>query len=216
MPVPRDLGALFNITEKALRQDVAGVFGQLTDAMVRAAMEKLRKDALTPLLANAGNGQTMLDTLPMFHASHNNKAAAGGALSITTLSAGRQALRLQVDKQAARLAIEPWALVVHPAQETTAQQLIADLAANQVSSVNPFSGKLELIVEPGLTSTTGWYLVADPADYEGLAIATLEGLEAPSIQTRPAWNTIGLEMRVVWALDARFVETATWYFNAGV
>lgn len=125
-------------------------------------------------------------------------------------------MRLQVDSQGAKLAVDPWALVVHPAQETLAQQLLASLDATQVSDVNPFGdGKLELIVEPGLTSATGWYLVGDPGAYEGLAVATLEGLEMPSIQTRVAWSTIGLEMRVVWALDARFVETATWYFNAG-
>lgn len=215
MPVPRDLGAVFNITERALRQDVSGVFGQLADAMLRATMEKLRTDTLLPLLANSGNGQTMRDGQPMFHSSHNNRAASGAALSVATLSTARQGLRLQVDSQGARLAVEPWALLVHPAQETVAQQLLADLAASQVSNVNPFSGKLELIVEPGLTSTTGWYLIGDPAAYEGLTVATLEGLEGPSIQTRPAWNTLGLEMRLVWALDARFVETATWYFNPG-
>ena len=215
MPIPRDLGAIFNITERALRQDVSGVFDQIKDAMVRAAVEKLRNDTLVPLLANSGNGQTMADGQPMFHSSHNNKAASGGALSVTTLSAARQALRLQVDKRGTKLAIEPWALVVHPAQETVAQQLLADLAASQVSNVNPFSGKLDLIVEPGLTSSTGWYLIGDPATYEGLAVATLEGLEQPSIQTRDAWTSIGQEMRLVWALDARFVETATWYFNAG-
>lgn len=215
MPVPRDLGALFNITEKALRQDVSGVFNQLTDAMVRAAMEKLRTDTLAPLLANSGNGQTMLDGKAMFHADHGNRATAGTALDITNLSAARQAMRLQVDKQGARLAVEPWALVVHPARETIAQQLLAQIDATSVSDVNPFGGKLELIVEPGLTNDKGWYLVANPADYEGLAVATLEGLETPSIQSRPAWGTIGLEMRVVWALDARFVETATWYYNPG-
>lgn len=215
MPIPRDLGGIFNITERALRNDVSGVFSQLRDAMVRATVEKLRNDTLVPLLANSGNGQTMADGQPVFHASHNNKAASGGALSVTTLSAARQALRLQVDSRGAKLAIEPWALVVHPAQETVAQQLLADLAASQVSNVNPFSGKLELIVEPGLTSSTGWYLIGDPAVYEGLAVATLEGFEQPSIQTRDAWTTIGMEMRLVWALDARFVETATWYFNAG-
>lgn len=215
MPVPRDLGGIFNITERALRNDVSGVFGQVKDGMVRAAVEKLRNDTLVPLLANSGNGQTMADGNPMFHSSHNNKAASGGALSVTTLSAARVALRTQVDSRGAKLAIEPWALVVHPAQETAAQQLLADLAASQVSNVNPFSGKLELIVEPGLTSTTGWYLIGDPASYEGLVVATLEGLEQPSIQTRDAWSTIGMELRMIWALDARFVETATWYFNAG-
>lgn len=207
----RDLAA--QAARVSLDYDQRGNLVRVTDeralAVLRCAYERMLLAGGEPQLLRVADGQ------PMFHASHNNKAASGGALSVTALSAARQALRLQVDSRGAKLAIEPWALVVHPAQETVAQQLLADLAASQVSNVNPFSGKLGLIVEPGLTSSTGWYLIGDPATNEGLAVATLEGFEQPSIQTRDAWTTIGMEMRLVWALDARFVETATWYFNAG-
>lgn len=215
LPVPRDLGAIFNITRRAMVQDFSGVFSRIADSMNRAAIEKLRNDTLAPLLANSGNGMTMRSGQPMFSAANNNKAASGGALSITTLSAARQAMRLQADSRGAKLAIEPWALLVHPAQETLAQQLLTSISAQQTGNVNPFGGALELLVEPGLTSTTGWYLIADPAQYDGLTIATLEGQEAPDIQTRDSWSTLGAEMRMVWALDCRFIETATWYFNPG-
>lgn len=105
--------------------------------------------------------------------------------------------------------------MVPPELETTAQQVIAQIQATKVSDANPFSGQLEIIVEPGLTNATAWYLIADPSQNEGLTWATLDGLTAPRVESKPGWNTLGMEFRVVWALDAAFTETATWYRNPG-
>jgi hypothetical protein len=105
---------------------------------------------------------------------------------------------------------------VVPAElETLAQQVVAEITAATIDNVNPFSGSLQVIVEPGLTSATGWYLVADPSRYDGLAHAFLDGQRSPRVETRAGWNTLGTEMRLVWALDAKFIETATWFRNAG-
>ena len=175
----------------------------------------LRRVAGAPLLANGGAGQNMADGNPLFHSSHGNLAASGAALSLTTLSAARTAMRKQTGLAGELLAIEPWALVVPAELETLAQQILADIQATKTSDANPFGGQLELIVEPGLTSATAWYVIANPATYEGLTWATLEGLDAPRVESKPGWNTLGMEFRVVWALDAAFTEHATWYRNPG-
>jgi phage/plasmid primase, P4 family, C-terminal domain len=111
--------------------------------------------------------------------------------------------------------VEPWALVVPAELETVAQQVLAEIAAAAVSDVNPFSGTLELIVEPGLTSATGWYLIGNPALHDGLAHAFLDGQSAPRIETRAGWNTLGMEFRLTWAVDAKFIGTASWFRNPG-
>ncbi len=216
-PVIRDFAAGFAITNKALANDATavGLLNDIGNRMAQGAVERKRAVLLEPLLANAGAGQTMSDGQPMFHPTHGNLAASGAAISVATLTTARTAMRRMRGVRGELLAVTPWALVVPPELETVAQQVLADLAASTVATVNPFSGSLEIIVEAGLTSPTAWYVVADPATYDGHVHAFLDGLTAPRIETRAAWNTLGTEMRLVWALDAKFIETATWYRNPG-
>lgn len=57
--------------------------------------------------------------------------------------------------------------------------------------MNPFSGKLVLVVEPRLTSAKRWYLSADPASVDGLEFAYLEGSEASKSKHAPALRPTG-------------------------
>lgn len=214
-PTPRDFGSMFNISQRAIVNDDLGLFQQITNQMVAGATERFRRVLLEPLLANSGLGNTMSDGFPVFHASHKNLAASGSALSIEAVSAARVALRSQTGKQGELYGYEPWALVVPAQLETTAQQIVAQITAATVSEVNPFSGKLEVIVEAGLTDPKAWYLIADPAKHDGHAHAFLEGRSAPSVESREGWNNLGLEFRLVWALDARFVSYSSWFKNPG-
>lgn len=151
----------------------------------------------------------------MFHADHKNLAAAGAALNVTSLSEARLALRSQRGQSGEYYAIEPWALVVPPQLETVAQQVLAEINATKTADVNPFSGALELIVEVGLTSPTAWYLIGNPASSDGLAYSYLDGQAGPRVESKPGWETLGTEFRLVWALDARFVSYASWFRNPG-
>lgn len=215
LPQVRDFASLFNITNKAMVNDRLDLLTDIADRMAQGAIERLRAVLLEPLLANAGAGQTMADGQAMFHSTHGNLIASGTALSITSLTAMRVKLRKMVGLQGEILAVEPWALVVPAELETLAQQLVATINAATFDDANPFSGRLEIIVEPGLTSATAYYLIGNPAQYDGLAHAFLDGQRAPRIESRPGWNTLGLELRSSWALDARFIETATWIKNPG-
>lgn len=214
-PTLRDFAGAFTISNKALMNDDLDMFDQAALRMTEACIQVQRSVLLEPLAANAGAGQTMADGLAMFHVSHGNLAATASALSVTSLTVARTALRKQVGPAGELLAIEPFALVVPAEQETVAQQVVASIQATKIADVNPFAGSLEIIVEPGLTSSTAWYLIADPGRYEGLTWATLDGMDAPRVESRPGWNTLGMEFRVTWAIDAAFTETATWYRNAG-
>lgn len=215
-PSPRDFGAIFAMTNKAIyNDDLAMLTGQIGRQMVAGANERFRRVLLEPLLAGSGLGHLMADGKTVFHADHGNLASSGAAISVTSLNAARVALRSQRGSQGEYYAIEPWALVVPPQLETTAQQVLADINATKVSDVNPFSGTLELIVEPGLTSETAWYLIGNPATTDGLAYSFLDGQKAPKVESKQGWNTLGIEFRLVWALDARFVSYASWYRNPG-
>lgn len=214
-PVPRDFGSMFTISQKAIINDDLGLFDQIASRMVAGSTERLRRVLLEPLLANGGLGHQMNDGLPVFHADHRNLAGTRAALSIASLSEARIALRSQRGSQGELYGYEPYALIVPPQLETLAQQIVAQITAATVSEVNPFAGKLEIIVEAGLTDPAAWYLIADPSKHDGHAHAFLEGRNAPDVQSKEGWHTLGLEFRLVWALDARFVSYSSWFKNPG-
>lgn len=215
---PDDYANIFSVSRQALQNDstALGLLADMGTKMVQGSVGRFRQVLLAPLLANSGLGQAMTDTLTLFHATHGNVAGTATALSVTSLSTARTAMRRQIGLKGEILALEPSALLVPPELETTAQQLVAQLLATKTSDVNPFANGLQIIVEPGLTSAIARYLLADPTRYDGLTFAYLEGQSAPSVETRDGWNTLGMEYRLVWAVGAAFIETASWYRNAGV
>ncbi len=215
LPRVRDFGIGFALTQAAIVNNQTGLLSDISSNMQRGATERLRLTLLEPLQANAGAGQNMADGNPVFTVGRGNTIAVGTVLSVASLSVARTALRNAKGSRGETFALKPWAIVTSPAQETLAQQVLASLQANQVSNVNPFGGALELIIEPGLTSQTAWYLLADPAFNDGLTHAFLSGQKTPIIESRPGWNTLGMEFRLIWSLDAKFVETATWFRNPG-
>jgi len=215
LPRLRDFGVGMSISNQALVNDRFDLLTDIASNMRRGAVERLRLILLEPLQANAGAGQNMADGNPMFTVGRGNLAAAGAVLSIATLSTARNALRTARGTRGEALNTKPWAILTHPLQETLAQQVLTQIAANQVSNVNPFGGQLELIIEPGLTSTTAWYLLGNPTITDGLTHAFLSGQSTPKVESRTGWETLGMDFRLVWALDAKFIETATWFRNPG-
>lgn len=217
LPRVRDFAIAINFSNQAMVNDstATGLLNQIADRMVAGNVERLRALLPEPLLANAGAGQTMAGGVAMFHADHGNLAGTPAALDVTSLSVARTAMRRQKGMKGALLSVEPWGLIVPPELETVAQQLLAEIDATKFSDANRFTGALELIVEPGPTDPKAWYVCGDPGRYDGLAHAFLDGQTTPRIEGRAGWETLGLEFRSVWTLDAKFIETATWYRNAG-
>lgn len=213
-PVPDTFAALFRASHKMFIQDDLGILTQIGVKMAQGAVERQRRVLLDALEDNAGLGNLMADGKPVFHADHGNRASTGSALDVDSLGAARTAQRTQKGKQGEIYNIEPWALMVPPALETTAQKVLAEIDATKISDVNPFGGQLELIVEPGLASASAWYLIGDPGRYDGLAWSSLEG-EGPRVESKPGWETLGMDFRLVWDLDARFVHYASWFKNPG-
>lgn len=213
-PQPRDLGAIFRLSQQAVINDRIGLLADIAKPMLMGAREAERRIMVEPLAANGGLGQTLADGHPVFHASHGNIATTPAALGEGTLSAARVALRSQRGPKGEHLNIAPWALVVPPQLETVAQKLIATITPAATDDVNPFTG-LQLIVEVGLSSPTAWYLIGNPAQFDGLAYSYLDGRGAPSVEAKPGWEWLGWEYRLIWALDAKFVDHRAWYLNPG-
>ena len=115
---------------------------------------------------------------------------------ITLSAANRVTMRSRTDLDGKTLiSATPRYLLVSPALETDAEKLLAAIYATQLSDVNPFTGKLQLLVEPRLGSSLDWFLFADPARLPCLAHAYLSGAQGVPIQRQDAWNTLGLSFR---------------------
>lgn len=203
------------ITRQVLVNDDLGAFADLARRMGQGAAETEARILVTLLEANSGNGPTLSDSKALFHADHGNKAASGAAISDTTLSAARLALRTQKGIEGRVIRVTPKNLLVPPALETVAEKWLATIAPATAADVNPFSGAMSLVVEPRLTSATRWYVTADPGEIDGLEFAYLSGNEGPQVESRSGWDVDGVEIRVILDFGAGFIDHRGWFQNPG-
>jgi hypothetical protein len=203
------------ITRQVLVNDDLGAFSDLARRMGQGAAETEARVLVDLLEANTGNGPKLSDNKTLFHADHGNKAGSGAAISDTTLSAARLALRTQKGIEDRIIRVTPKNLLVPPALETDAEKWLATVAPAKAADVNPFSGSLSLVVEPRLSSATRWYVTADPGEIDGLEYAYLSGNEGPQVESRSGWDVDGVEIRVILDFGAGFVDHRGWFMNAG-
>lgn len=202
-------GRIFGITRQALVNDDLGAFTDIPAQLARTASALEARTLADVVVANAA----LSDGTALFHASHGNLLTAA-SLGVPALSDARKAMRAQVGLAGELISATPRYLVVGPALETAAEQLLASIAAAKVSDVNPFSSKLELVVEarlPGLA----WYLAASPSEVDGLEYCYLEGEEGPQIESRAGFDVDGLEVKVRLDFAAAFVDHRGWVKNPG-
>jgi len=187
---------IFALTRQALINDDLGAFGEFVRNFGVAAAETEAQQLTALLLANSGAGATMRDTHPLFHTAHGNIAGAAAAISVTSLGTARQAMRDQKGIDGVTpINAAPRFLQVGSAYETAAEQYVALLSATTAADVNPFSGKLQVLVEPRLEATA-WRLFADPNIVPVLEYAYLESAQGPQLMLREGFNVMGMEFRV--------------------
>jgi hypothetical protein len=191
---------LFSITREALVNDDLGAFADFGRAYGIAAANVEGQELVDLLYGAAGVGPDMNDTKALFHTDHSNLALAPAAISGTTFTAARLALRTATDVDGVTI-IEtaPRYLVVPAELETTAETYLATLYPAQATDVNPFSGKFELIVVPqlGAKSITAWWIFGDPAVVPALEYSYLSGAEGVQVDSRAGFEVLGMEFRAV-------------------
>lgn len=208
-------GKIIAISRQVLVNDDLGWTADMARRMGQDAAAFEAQTLVDLLISGSGAGPVMADTVRLFHANHANLAASGAALSVTSLGAARLAMRKQKSLSGQIISAEPRFLVVPAELETLAEQLIAQLTPTAVGDVNAFAGKLQLVVEPRLTSATRWYVVADPAQIEGLEYSYLAGAQGPQIETKAGFEIDGVMTKIRLDFGAGFVDHRGWYANPG-
>jgi hypothetical protein len=124
-------------------------------------------------------------------------------------------MRTQKGLNGELLQIEPRFILVHPKREAEARMAVGAIVPATADDVNPFSGALDVVVDPRLADVDAWFVVADPGRFDGLAHAFLNGQRRPRIESREGWDRLGMEWRLIWPMAARFVSPYSWFKNPG-
>lgn len=203
---------IFSLTRNALINDDLSGLADWSRAAGRAAAETENQIIVNLLLSNPTIGE---DDLSLFHASHNNLALTGSPLSVDSLSDARKAMRKQKAFGGKLPAgVTPSFLVVGPELETDAEKILATLSATTASDVNPFSNRLELLVEPRIEDHS-WFVFAAPTNAPVIEYAHLSSAPGPQIAYREGFETLGVDYRVVLDFGAGVVDFRGAYRNPG-
>lgn len=177
-------GNTVSLTRRAILADDLGLFGRIARKIGYRAAMKAEALAYGVLTGNAN----MSDGVALFHASHNNLAGSGGALSKATLAAAFAAIQKQTDANGSKLAITPKFVLVGPDEAVEAEILTASTidpsSTNTMGQTNFFKNKgLVAISSPFIdTTNNGFFLIADPSSCDTIEIDFLNGKETPTIE----------------------------------
>ena len=210
-------GRIFGIGRQAIVNDNLSAFSDIGRLFASTAAQFEAQFLVDLITGNNGVGPVMSDNKKLFDAAHNN-LAANGAISDTTLAAARLALRSQKGLDGKTPIDIPAKFLVAPAAlESTAEKYLASIYPAQAANVNPFAGKLTLIVDPRLDakSATRWYVAADPVLFPSIEYAYLAGNEGVQVETRAGFEVDGVQIRARLDFGAGALDFRGVYANAG-
>jgi phage head maturation protease len=198
-------GKVFSISRQALINDDLGAFTELAAKLGRASAEFEAGQLVSLLTSNP----VMSDSIALFHASHGNLIGTGSVIATASLTEALKLMRLQKGLDGKTpIDATPKFLVVPAALEIVAKQYLTQISPATASAVNPFTGSLELVVDPRLDakSATAWYLAADPTLLDTIEYSHLDGEPGPQIESRAGFDVDGVEMRVRLDFGAGVVD----------
>ena len=200
-------GREFAMTREMVINDDLGAFNRIARAFGQSAKRKINELPYAILVAN-GN---MADGHALFEATyHKNYAAAAGALSVTSLATAFASFRRQTDLSGEQiLNIVPKFLIIPPELEVVARQLInsaMDPVLTNSAAVNPFAGRLQIVVDAELTDATDWFLAADPNQIDTIEVCFLSGARGPVLESMEDWPTDAIRYKVRIDVGAKAID----------
>lgn len=188
-------GGGFSLSWESIVNDDLSALTQLPTRLAQGASDT--EDYLATQLLTDGSGP---------HGTYFNSTAAGGAtnlltgnpvLSTTALSDALTAIGSRKDSEGRPIAINGYVLVVPPALEVTARNILGaseiriTTGTQEMIVGNWLSGKVTLVVDPWLPvidtvrGNTAWYIVPAPTSARpSLVLGFLQGHETPDLRVK--------------------------------
>lgn len=208
------VGKIIGLTRQAIINDDLSAFTRLP-AMFATSAANYESDTVYGILtANA----PLADGVALFHANHKNLTGTGTAISINSLSEGRKKLRKQKTIKGVSMNLGARYFLVPTSLETAAEQIVSQqYLAAQSANINPFAGRLQVIVEDRLdeSSETAWYLLADNSVIDTVEYCYLEGNSGVYIETRQGFDVDGMEIKARLDFAAKAIDYRGVYKNNG-
>jgi hypothetical protein len=204
-------GRILPFTRQMIINDDMGALTRIPMMFGRAAAD-LESDIVWGIItANAA----LADTIALFHASHGNLAASGGAIDITTVSAGRAAMRVQTGLEGRLINVMPRFLITGANYETAVDQLLASITPATVAAAVPSELRsLQPVIEPRLTGNQ-WYLAADYNQVDTIEYSYLEGNQGVYIETEMGFEVDGIKIKARHDFAAKAIDHRGMYKNPG-
>ncbi len=223
-------------TREAMINDDLRAFDRLVTGY-GASARRLENRAV--YVAMVSNPTLASDSAALFNATaltsaggHANYTSSGTAISVASLGVGRKAIRLQQGLQGETLNLVPKFLIAPATQEALAYQYTSSqFTPTQSSNVNEFrqGGKTALtpIIEGQLdtlhsldgatdySSTTAWFLAADPGQVDTVEYCYLDGYDGVWLEQMMDFDTDALKFKGRLDFATKAVDFRGLYKNAG-
>jgi hypothetical protein len=223
-------GALFTVSWETIINDDLDAISRVPQMHGNACRRAVNRAVYNVLTANA----TMSDGQALFSASHTsgrNIQNTTGAPSVTTLNDAFRVMMTQKGLTAdAILNIQPRYLIVPAALRGTALQLVNSIAdplaggssttgnSNTLNLYGPQGpSPVQVIVEPQLdaSSTSQWYMSADPAQVDTVEVSFLQGEESPVLESEWDFDRDVWKYKVRQTFGTKAIDWRGLFRNSG-
>ena len=195
-------GRSFSITRQALINDDLGALNQIPAKYGASARRMINQMVYKVLTDNP-----TIENAALFHANHGNLGS--GVLNIKNLGAAKAAMAKQTNIGGEeKLNIQPAFLLVPVDLEVDAIQLISSVVdpTKNNATPNPFANKLSVVADPELSATAPWYLAAAPGLCPTIEVTTLNGKEAPTMESAVLFDTLGIKWRIYFDIGVNLID----------
>jgi hypothetical protein len=194
-------GNLINVSRQMIVNDDLSAFTRLASMLGRAAARSIENDLFALFALNSGNGPTMTDGNPLFHANHGNIAGTASAPTVTSVDAARVLMASQKDPSGNDfLDIRPAVALSTLALGSTFRVLNGSQydpdASNKLQRPNIVAGLFSTLVDTPRLSGNAWYMLADPNVEPVFEVAFLDGNQSPYLESQMGFEVDGMQWKV--------------------
>ncbi len=220
-------GSMVSLSYEAIVNDDLGQLSQMVRQQGASMARTINKVAYDLLVSNSQQGPVMSDGDELFKSGNEHGNYATDALDAPGLDAGFSAMMTQTGLSSVETLGIPPRYLIHPVSLSSEVDILlrstGSLEANQNSGVinrwGPTGprGGLVSVMEPALdaTSTTGWYLTADPALQDTFEMTFLAGESEPTFSREQSFATDALKWKVRQSFGVGAIDWRGLYYSTG-
>ena len=195
-------GNLVVVTLEMIVNDDTGAVVRIPRKLAAAAVVTINEFVASLFTANSGAGSTMSDTYSVFDATNHQGNAGTTALSASALQTALIAMLKFTNSSSKRIGVIGRYLLTPPDLHFAARVILdSSLTPGSANNdINPVRGALVPISIPNWTDTNNWYVMADPAQVEGIELGFLNGREEPEliVQDSPTAGSVFTNDALSW------------------